>query len=404
VRSGQKRPRVLIYSHDSFGLGHLRRCRAIAHALTARYPQASVLILSGSPIIGRFDFGDRVDFVRIPGVIKKRGGAYTSLSLPLAVEETMALREDIIRHTTEAFAPDLVIVDKEPLGLRGEMAATLSAARDAGVRLVLGLRDILDDPQLLIPEWRRKAAIPALDLLYDEVWIFGLQEIFNPLAGLDLPSSVKRKLKYTGYLRRNGAPAPAPPDPSLPHSPFILVTTGGGGDGDGLVDWVLRAYERKPSLPFEAVIVLGPFMDVQRRKVFEERAAAVRRVHTRVFDAHMERLMGEALGVVAMGGYNTFCEILSHDKPAVLVPRLRPRREQLIRAVRAEQLGLVRMLVDPLDARGEMRDPAIMAEALLALPHQQRPSVAFRPGLLDGLDVIADLAAPALGGGAARRG
>jgi len=29
----------------------------------------SVLILSGSPIIGSFDFRSRVDFVRIPGVI-----------------------------------------------------------------------------------------------------------------------------------------------------------------------------------------------------------------------------------------------------------------------------------------------------------------------------------------------
>jgi len=394
--SKSRRPRVLVYSHDSFGLGHLRRCRAIAHALTARYADASVLILSGSPIIGRFDFGDRVDFVRIPGVIKQRGGAYTSLSLPMAVEETMALREDIIRHTTSAFGPDLIIVDKEPMGLRGEMASTLSAAKDGGARLVLGLRDILDDPQLLIPEWRRKAAIPALDLIYDEVWVFGLSDIFNPLTGLDLPPSVTRKVQFTGYLRRNGAPSPPPAGPELPEGPFLLVTTGGGGDGEGLVDWVLSAYERHHTLPFPAIIVLGPFMDVQARRQFENRATATGRVRTLVFDAHIERLMSAATGIVAMGGYNTFCEVLSQDKPALLVPRLRPRREQLIRAVRAEQLGLARMLVDPLEARGELRDPGVMADALRALPHQQRPSVAFRPGLLDGLDVIAELAAPVL--------
>ena len=44
--------RVLIYSHDSFGLGHLRRCRTIAHALVEKYKSLSVLIISGSPIIG----------------------------------------------------------------------------------------------------------------------------------------------------------------------------------------------------------------------------------------------------------------------------------------------------------------------------------------------------------------
>ena len=30
----------------------------------------------------------------------------------------------------------------------------------------------------------------------------------------------------------------------------------------------------------------------------------------------LERLLAAASGVVAMGGYNTFCEILSMDKPA----------------------------------------------------------------------------------------
>ncbi len=71
--------RVLIYSHDTFGLGHLRRCRAIAHSLVERFKGLSVLILSGSPIIGSFDFRARVDFVRIPGVIKLHNGEYKSL-------------------------------------------------------------------------------------------------------------------------------------------------------------------------------------------------------------------------------------------------------------------------------------------------------------------------------------
>lgn len=49
--------RVLIYSHDTFGLGHLRRSRAIANALVAERPGVSVVIISGSPVIGNFEFG-----------------------------------------------------------------------------------------------------------------------------------------------------------------------------------------------------------------------------------------------------------------------------------------------------------------------------------------------------------
>ena len=147
--------RVLIYSHDSFGLGHLRRCRAIANALVEHHPGMSVLILSGSPIIGSFDFRSRVDFVRIPGVIKLRNGEYTSLSLKLDIEHTLAMRASIIRHTADVFDPDIFLVDKEPLGLRGEVGDTLAMLHNRGTPLVLGLRDVMDEPALLAPEWER---------------------------------------------------------------------------------------------------------------------------------------------------------------------------------------------------------------------------------------------------------
>src|ERR1041385_2461476 len=99
--------RVLIYSHDTFGLGHLRRCRTIAHSLVGADKDLSVLILSGSPIIGSFDFRARVDFVRVPGVIKLRTREYTSLNLHLNVEQTLRLRSSIIQHTAEMFEPDI---------------------------------------------------------------------------------------------------------------------------------------------------------------------------------------------------------------------------------------------------------------------------------------------------------
>ena len=58
--------RILMYSHDTFGLGHLRRCRTIAHSLVENYRGLSVLIISGSTIAGAFDYRVRVDFVKIP--------------------------------------------------------------------------------------------------------------------------------------------------------------------------------------------------------------------------------------------------------------------------------------------------------------------------------------------------
>ncbi len=378
---GRADRRVLIYSHDSFGLGHLRRCLAIAHSLVARHKKLSVLILSGSPIIGSFDFRARVDFVRVPGVIKLRNGEYTSLSLHISVEQTLELRASIIRHTALAFAPDIFIVDKEPLGLEGEVADTLGMLKDRGTSLVLGLRDVMDEPQLLAPEWKRKNVLPALEHLYDQIWIYGLRHLWDPLSGLDLPVTVHNKAVFTGYLRRKlPRQRVASPADGLVEGPFLLVTPGGGGDGEALVDWVLKAYEYDPHIPYPSLVVFGPFMAPRRRDAFLKRLGELAKVEAITFDSHLEFLMAQSAGIVAMGGYNTFCEILSFDKPALIVPRTVPRREQFIRASRAQEMGLVRVLEDD-----GIYDPAVMAAALRDLPSQKPPSQVVVPGLLDGL-------------------
>ncbi|TVQ33557.1 MAG: hypothetical protein EA356_12070 [Geminicoccaceae bacterium] len=386
--------RLLIYSHDSFGLGHLRRCRAIAHHLVDRFADLSVLILSGSPIIGSFDFKSRVDFVRVPGVIKLRNGDYTSLQLHIDPEHTLAIRASIIQHTAEVFQPHVCLIDKEPLGLRGEVRDTLAMLKAKGTKLVLGLRDIIDEPTSLMEEWERKQVYPALREFYDRIYIYGPRAMFDPLVELPGFAEFAPKVTFTGYLRRSLpiSPSDAEVDGSLPDAPYILVTPGGGGDGEGLVDAVLAAYEADPSLPHPCVILFGPFMSGEDRRRFHDRAEPLAKVHCRTFDARVERLFAHASAVVAMGGYNVFCEILSFDKPALLVPRTVPRREQWLRAERAAGLGAVSML--ELEAAA---DPRRLAEALRALPSRPRPSEARVPLPLSGLERIAADLAPELG-------
>jgi predicted glycosyltransferase len=259
-----------------------------------------------------------------------------------------------------------------------------------GTRLVLGLRDVLDEPRLLGPEWQRKNVLPALRDLYDEIWVYGLPQICDPLEGISLPIRVRQKMVYTGYLHRevpnHGAPARLP---EIAQRPYILVTTGGGGDGEALIEWVLRAYEHDPLLPYPALLVLGPFMQPERQAEFMDRAARLKRVDAITFHNNIEALASRAAGIVAMGGYNTFCEVLSLDKRALIVPRTAPRLEQHIRISRAARLGLVSMLAD--DGR---YDPAVMAAALRRLPQQNLPSEIVVPGLLEGLDNVGRLVAP----------
>ncbi len=374
-------PRILFYSHDTFGLGHLRRSRALAAALTSADPKASAMILTGSPVAGRFAFPNRVDHMRLPGVIKRADGSYASRTMGMSIEETTEMRAALIRSTAEQFDPDVLIVDKEPTGFRGELVPTLEMLQQRGkARLVLGLRDVLDEPEVLRAEWDRKGALEAAEQFYDEIWVYGLRSIYDPTAGLALSKAAQERMHWTGYLRRDLGEVGPPPK-----QPYVLITPGGGGDGAMMVDLALSAYEQDPSLAPRAMLVYGPFLSGETRAAFEERVAKLDgRVTAVGFESQIETLFAGAQGVICMGGYNTFCEVLSFDKPAVIVPRTSPRLEQWIRASRAEELGLVTML-------DETRDgwtPEAMIGAIRALDRQPNPSKAISDGLLDGLDYV----------------
>ena len=373
--------RIMLYSHDTFGLGHLRRSRALAEAITRANRRATALILTGSPIAGRFTFARQVDHMRLPGVTKLQDGSYVSQSMNMSIDETTQMRSGLILSAAQQYKPDLLIVDKEPTGFRGEMLPALDYLRaSGGTKLILGLRDVLDDPETLATEWARKEAVQATETYYDEIWIYGLRSIYDPTEGLPLSAKTRRRMHWTGYLRR-ALSAPVPTS----ETPYILVTPGGGGDGQALVNLVLSAYEQDPFLTPHARLVYGPFLSGETRAEFEARVAALNgRVTAVGFDSQIESLFAGAQGVVCMGGYNTFCEVLSFDKRAIIVPRTVPRLEQYIRASRAEALGLVRVLDETRDGM----TPAAMIRAIRDLPDQPLPSEAITSGLLDGLDYV----------------
>ena len=384
--------RLLIYSHDAFGLGHLRRCQLIAQSLVNRFEDLSILIVSGSPIIGSFNFPARVDFVRIPGIVRRYEGEFVSRSLQLDINQTLKIRSEIIWRTAELFQPDLFLVDKEPTGICDEIVDILPRFQNTHTRLIVGLRDVMDAPDMLRQEWNaRKCVVPALEDYYDEIWVYGMREMWQPLTGIDVSEDVHRKMIYTGYLQRTV------PDKLRRHpiveagAPYLLVTPGGGGDGFGLVDWVLRAYEADHRLPWRPVFVFGPLMDFKQQKQLMTRVDKLTRARAISFDSKFEILMANAAGVISMCGANTFGEILSFDQKAVVVPRCRPREEQLLRAREAERLGLIKMLGPDL-----IENTDAMIAAIRNLEYQSRPSLSLLPGMLDGLENVAERAEPHL--------
>lgn len=384
--------KILIYSHDTYGLGHIRRCLAIARSL--RKSPANVLILTGSLLAGRFKSPSRIDFVRIPGMIKVTNEQYLPLSMKLEATELLEIRKKIILATTQAFEPDFFIVDKAPLGLKREIVETLYWLRSEfrSCRTILGLRDIMDSAESTIEDWTEKGIYDAMDQLYDEIWVYGCREFYDPITEYAIPSQVASKIHFTGYIQRK---IPTQEDIQSArkalgigeHDRLILLTTGGGGDGHPVVNAFLLAFDRaraRGKLPHHTrvVIVTGPFISTKDYQEVLSRSKALGFI-TLKFHRFMEALIGAAQVIVSMGGYNTLCEIASQKRPFLIVPRTVPREEQLIRA----QVLCGRGFCDFLDPREVT--PERLFDRVLSLLHN---GSAFRERMahfpFTGLDVI----------------
>ena len=337
---------ILMYSHDTYGLGHIRRTMAIASNLCC--DGVNILILTGSPIAGRFKFPERIDFVRIPGMIKKTNEEYRPLSIKINARHALDIRKNIITATAKAFQPHLFIVDKEPLGLKKEVLPTLRWMRRClpHSHTILGLRDIMDDAETVRRDWAKKNVYQNLDALYSEIWIYGNQDFYDPIQEYAIPEPVKQKMLFTGYIPRQKPSRKAArrirEDLGVgPDEKLVVLTTGGGGDGFALMDTYLAMLEEKgPSVSFRSVLVTGPFMPREDRKDAFKRARR-QGASSFLFFRQMEKLMAAADLVVSMGGYNTLSEVLSQGTPSLVIPREHPRLEQLIRARTFHAQGLI---------------------------------------------------------------
>lgn len=369
-------PRVVLYSHDTCGLGNIRRTLLLAETIRAEYHDASVLVVTGSPVIHAFRIPDGVDYVKLPTLDRTDADRYAPRFLDGA-SSIMALRRDILERTIVGFDADLVIVDKRPGGIDGELLPALVTLASAPKRprLVLGVRDILDEPERTRTSLAKSRAMDTIARHYDEVWIYGERSVFDAVRQYGYSPEVARRTRYCGYLRRPTLPCPRRSGP-----PRVLVTTGGGEDGAAILRAYLRDLVALPrAVALHSVVVCGPELASGARAALREEFGGLSDVELLDFEVDMTRRYADADLVVSMAGYNTVCELLSFGKRAVLVPRVTPVREQLIRAELLQARGYFRML------RPDALEPGVLMRTVLQTLEAPAPSHAVD---LDGLSRI----------------
>lgn len=379
--------KLLVYSHDTYGLGNIRRMLAICQHLIAALPDLSVLMVTGSPVIHSLRLPDKLDYIKLPCLTRLARGQYVTRYLNTDISEAIRLRSELIQTTAAFFRPDLLMVDKTPLGVQGELAGTLEYlhAQQPAISKVLVLRDILDSAAAVTHNWERNGHYEAISQSYDEVLVLGERAIFDPVQEYRFPAEVAAKTVFCGYIGKQAAPhSRERVRRSLhlaEHEKLMLVTPGGGEDGYEMVARYLTALTSlPPASGWRSLIVSGPEMPFAQKARLQQQAAGNPQVIFDEFSGEMMSLMAAADVVVAMGGYNTICEILSLNKPAIIIPRVRPTEEQLIRADRMARHGLFSMI------HPDELTPEMLLQHLTAAM-AERPQATWRPDL-NALEVV----------------
>lgn len=354
----RSRPRLALFTHDAFGLGHVRRSVHVIRAIAEREPRASILLVTGSPATHLLDeLPPGADHVKIPTIVTSGVAGTTPSVLDIGVAEIAALRAQVTRQVLESFEPDAFLVDNFPLGTRLELLPALRAMRHRPTRTALGLRDVVDPPEKVRKDWSRDGLYEVIDRYYDRILVYGVPEILDAAEAYELPASAAERVRYCGYVV--GADPPRRTVEEIRHEldapdGFLLATVGGGGDGRPLIEAFLDAVDSLGS--HRALVVAGEFMSDEDRAAVRARAGRSERVVFRHHVSDLPAYMTAASAVTCMGGYNTCAEVVSVGVPAVVVPRTWRSgehsargttgvdAEQLVRARALDALGVVKLL------------------------------------------------------------
>jgi predicted glycosyltransferase len=337
-----RRWRIALYSPGMVGLGHMRRNLLIASTLTRFLPRSVILVLAEAREASAFPVPAGVDCLTLPAIRKSSDGQSQPRYLDLSIAELVEMRASVIDSALASFEPDVLIADHLPRGAFGELLPAVENLGKSGrTRFVLGLRDILEDPSAVHHEWLTTENCRVIEEYYSRIWVYGDPSIFSMADEYNLPENITSRIRYSGYLGQTRF-NPSEAEFDLPTGRMMLCLMGGGQDGARLAEAFVQAQFPEDSF---GVLLTGPYMPTEIRKRLRSLVRNQGRVRLLDFVNEPAPLLKRADRVIAMGGYNTVCEILSFDKPALIIPRAKNRPEQWIRADRFRQRGLIDMLL-----------------------------------------------------------
>lgn len=351
----------MLYCQHVLGIGHFFRSMAIARALA----EHEVLFVEGGEPITGFEPPRHVRRLLLPPLMMDPEFQRLEAG-PSDLDQVKQERKRMLLEALETFSPQVLLTELFPFGrntFRFELIPLLEAIQQRGraTRVLCSLRDIL-------VEKRDQAAyeervLSRLNAYYDGVLahsdprLFSLAETFSRVEAIDPP------IHYTGYVVREGAPAGPRPRLDSPNR-VVVVSTGGGRVGVDLLSACILAMKDLPAPDLRMRVFLGPFLESEGHDALRKLASHDSRVSLHPFASDFVAELRWAALSISMAGYNTCMDLLVAGARALVYP-FPQNREQLMRALKLQQLGLARTL--------DSLEPALLAQAVttaLSAPRQ----------------------------------
>ena len=376
--------RIAIYSQDGFGLGHMQRTCSIAWEIYRLRPEASILTFSDSQLGQFFPISPHHDYIKLPSIAKDSPGNWQATHLTMSFPEILHLRKQLISNVLLNYTPDIFLVDHMPHGAMGELLPALEAIKHSRIhtQVVLGLRDILDSPEVTVNRWKIEGAYEVIERYYARILVFGMQDVYDVIEKYQLPEGDARKVFYCGYVTNLANASDAQnirarylADKST-NTKLIVVMAGGGADAypmmSTLIDALPKVLEDQPCI---LAVITGPFMPAELIGDLSRRATQLPIQMMESVNDSLSYISAADL-VIAMAGYNTSVEILRMKKPAILIPRAGPSAEQRTRA----RLFADKHWVDMIDP-DELTPDNLAQQISYRLRHPVESNANHRPNL-----------------------
>lgn len=339
---------VLIYTHNTRGLGHAARAVAIASQLSKLSIRPNIICVGGVDLGATGWIPPFVEYVKLPSyslINSPAGYSLGSATLNIPKKQLTDIRSALINTLLNKYNPNLVIVDLLPKGKQNELAEPLKKwkKKHPNSALCFSLRGIIGSNKYATKNVLDNSSRNFLEKYYDRIWVFSDRRIINVEKEYSFSSILSEKTKYFGYITKlHPSNLSVSSDVKrkigvLDNEKLIIVGLGSGWQAESIIDRVIQAIKDVSNKRLiKCKILLGPKLNSAKLSLLEEEIRNNEVFLKPEYRPDISSLLNSADLFIGRGGYNTISEVLLANLPAIIIPRPDEEQEQEIHAARLQ--------------------------------------------------------------------